>query len=122
MLSVARRNAAQLEWVEGDLATVEFLEANGSVRQFGVVVMAGNVMIFLSPGTEGAVIANLARHLEPQGLLIAGFQLRTGGLDVAHYEGCAAAAGLRPMYQWSGWSRERYPGHGGYVVVVHQAS
>jgi hypothetical protein len=32
-------------------------------------------MIFLHPGTETEVVANLARHVTPGGRLIAGFQL-----------------------------------------------
>ena len=35
----------------------------------------GNVMIFLSPGTEADVVANMARHLATDGRLVTGFQL-----------------------------------------------
>ena len=69
MLAVARRKAPQIDWQVGDLATINL------GRTFEAVVMAGNVMIFLTPGTEGQVLANMARHLVPQGLLIAGFQI-----------------------------------------------
>ena len=30
---------------------------------FDAIVLAGNVMIFLAPGSEATVVANLARHL-----------------------------------------------------------
>ena len=60
--------APELEWIEADLATVDI------GRQFDVVVMAGNVMIFVEPSTEAAVVANMARHVAPGGHLIAGFR------------------------------------------------
>ena len=56
--------------------------------------MAGNVMIFLAPGSEAAVVANLASHLEPGGVLIAGFQLQPGRLSIDEYDAHCSAAGL----------------------------
>jgi SAM-dependent methyltransferase len=76
MLDVARSKAPRLQWVHADLADVDL------GRTFDVVVMAGNVMIFLAPGTEGAVVANLARHLGPGGRLVAGFSVQPGRLDL----------------------------------------
>src|SRR5436309_5360769 len=52
MLATARRRAPELDWRLGDLTTVEL------GRQFDVVVMAGNVMIFVEPNSEERVIAN----------------------------------------------------------------
>ena len=37
---------------------------------FDAIVLAGNVMIFLAPGSEATVVANLARHLTPGGALV----------------------------------------------------
>ena len=84
MLATARRKAPDVEWRLADLATADF------DRHFDAIVMAGNVMIFLAPGTEGAVVANLARHLTPGGVLIAGFQLMPGRLTIARYDELAA--------------------------------
>jgi chemotaxis methyl-accepting protein methylase len=63
--------------------------------------MAGNVMIFLAPGTESVVVANMARHLQPGGLLIAGFQIQRARLTVERYDEIAAAAGLTLTERWS---------------------
>jgi SAM-dependent methyltransferase len=114
MLDVARRAAPQLSWVEGDLAD----PALDLGRRFGLVVAAGNVMIFVAPGTEGAVVRTMARHLEPGGLLVAGFQLH--GLEVAQYDDLATAAGLALVERFATWDRERFAG-GGYAVSVHRA-
>ena len=47
--------------------------------RFDAVVLAGNVLIFVAPGTEADVVARCAAHLRPGGLLVAGFQVRAGG-------------------------------------------
>lgn len=113
MLERARARAPELEWVLGDLAEVDV------GRPFDVVVMAGNVMIFLEPGTEGRVVANLARHLAPGGVLVAGFELQPGRLDLPTYDGHAAAASLTLAARWATWDRQPYTG-GTYAVSAHE--
>jgi SAM-dependent methyltransferase len=115
MLDAARAKAPELEWVETDLAG---LDLGG--RRFAAVVAAGNVMIFLAPETEGAVVAALARHLEPGGLLVAGFQL-TAGLGLEHYDDLARAAGLTLRSRFATWDEDPYRPGGNYAVSVHAA-
>src|ERR671917_2095603 len=47
MLDRARSKSPDVPWIQRDLADPEF----DLGRQFDVVVLAGNVMIFLAPGT-----------------------------------------------------------------------
>jgi SAM-dependent methyltransferase len=114
MLSTARRKAPELEWHHADLATIHL------GRVFEVVLLAGNVMIFLSPGSESAVVANLVRHLAPSGALIAGFSLRPGQLTVDQYDGLAAAAGLSLEERWSTWDRDPWRPGGDYQLSLHR--
>ena len=52
MLSTARAKAPELEWIEADLSDLTpRLDA-----EFDLVLLAGNVMIFLQPGSEGRVM------------------------------------------------------------------
>jgi SAM-dependent methyltransferase len=120
MLTTARRKAPDLAWVEADLACVRLADGQGAPRRFDVAVLAGNVMIFLAPGTEGAVVANLARHLAPGGALLAGFQLIPGGIDLAAYDRLAAAAGLRLEARWATWERAPWRAWGDYAVSLHR--
>lgn len=113
MLAQARQKAPELAWVEADLATLDL------GRRFDVVVLAGNVMIFLRPGTEGDVVAAMARHVLPGGAVVAGFQLQPGRLDLATYDRHAAAAGLVPDGRWATWDRQPFAG-GDYAVSVHR--
>ena len=81
--------------------------------------MAGNVMIFLAPGTEAKVVANLARHLPPGGALVAGFSLERGRLDLATYDAHAGAAGLVLADRWATWDEQPFAG-GQYAVSLHR--
>jgi SAM-dependent methyltransferase len=114
MLEVARRKAPQLDWRLDDLATVTL------GRTFEAVLMAGNVMLFVAPGTEAAVVANLARHVAPGGLLVAGFQLIPGRITLAAYDRMATAAGLALAERWATWDRAPWRPGGDYVVSVHR--
>ena len=127
MLDVARRDAPGLPWVTADLAELDL----DGVR-FDVVLLAGNVVPLLAPGTLPAVVAHLAAHLEPGGLVVAGF-----GTDVAHlprgcpvtplaeWDAALAAAGLVVRERFSSWDAEPWAEDGeraGYAVSVHSAA
>ena len=114
MLDTARQKAPRIDWRLADLATVDL------ARSFDAIVMAGNVMIFLAPGSEAAVVANVARHLEPGGLLIAGFQIMPGQLSIERYDEIAGLAGLALAERWSTWDRDDWDANGDYAVSVHR--
>ena len=113
MLAKATAAAPDLPWVLGDLASVEL------GRTFDAVLLAGNVMIFLERGAEGAVLRNMARHLAPGGHLVTGFYLSMGYLDLDEYDRLAVEAGLVLVERYSGWRREPWQRHSKYAVSVH---
>lgn len=82
--------------------------------------MAGNVMIFVEPGSEAAVLTALRAHLVDGGLLVAGFSLDRERLPLAEYDQLAAAAGFEPVDRWATWERGPFT-HGDYAVSVHRA-
>ncbi|NPC98169.1 bifunctional 2-polyprenyl-6-hydroxyphenol methylase/3-demethylubiquinol 3-O-methyltransferase UbiG [Nocardioides sp. zg-DK7169] len=120
MLEQARAVAPALDWRLADLATMDLGE------RFDLVLLAGNIIPLLEPGTLGAVAERLAAHAVSGGLVVCGF-----GLDSAHLPaGCAptplaehdaalAVAGLEPVTRYSTWDGEAYD-DGGYVITVHR--
>jgi SAM-dependent methyltransferase len=116
MLATARAKAPELTWIEADLAG----PGSAADEQFDLVVLAGNVMIYLEPGTEAKVLTGLAARLRPGALLVAGFTLRPDRLSLADYDAVAAAAGLTPVARWSTWDRAPFEG-GDYAVTVHSS-
>jgi 2-polyprenyl-3-methyl-5-hydroxy-6-metoxy-1,4-benzoquinol methylase len=112
MLVTARERAPRIEWIEHDLATLDL------GRTFDVVVMAGNVPLFTPSGTEPALVAGCARHVEKGAVLIAGFQLGRGyALD--QYDEQCSASGLVLAERFATWDREPWTVGGGYAVSVH---
>lgn len=114
MLAAARRKAPGLRWIEGDLATTQLGE------RFDVVVLAGNVLIFVAPGSEAAVLARCAEHLAGVGLLVAGFQVAPGGFSPDALDAAAADVGLELVDRWATWDREPWAPGGAYQVSVHR--
>ena len=113
MLAQARRKAPHLEWHLADLATLKLV-----APAFDAAVLAGNVMIFLDPGSEGKTVGNLTAHLRDNGLLVAGFQTDRS-LSVAGYDDLCAAAGLELSGRWSTWDRAPWKPSDDYAVSVH---
>ncbi|CAN5377170.1 class I SAM-dependent methyltransferase [soil metagenome] len=113
MLAVARGKTPDIEWIEADLTHLE-LDA-----EFDLVLLAGNVMIFVDPGTEASVVRGLASHLAPGGLLVSGFSILPDRLSLKEYDQFAETAGLGHVTTWSTWDREPLR-QGNYAVSVHQ--
>jgi hypothetical protein len=80
--------------------------------------MAGNVPLFTPSGTQGAVVGGCARHVDPQGVLVSGFQLGRG-YTLAEYDAHCAAAGLVLVERFATWDREPFAA-GDYAVSVHR--
>lgn len=113
MLAAARAKAPDLTWVEGDLATAD------PGGPFDTVVLAGNVLIFVAPGTEAQVVRRCAGALGPRGVLVAGFQVQPGGYQPTLLDDHAAAAGLQLVDRWATWDRDPWSPTSSYQVSVH---
>lgn len=114
MLAVAQDRAPELRWQLADLTTLDL-----AIGSFDLVLLAGNVMIFLTPGSEAGVVARMAAVLPPGGLLVAGFSVLPDRLDLLAYDTHATAAGLELVDRWATWDRASYA-DGDYAVSVHR--
>lgn len=115
MLTTARAKAPELTWIHTDLCALTEVVT----QEFDVAVLAGNVMIYLAPGTEAQVLQQVARSVRRGGLVVAGFSLRPDRLQLADYDRLAEAAGLRLLQRWATWGRAPFTG-GDYAVSVHR--
>lgn len=117
MLQQAQKKAPHIPWILGDLATTAVSQ------KFDLIVMAGNVMIFVTPGSETAVLQNMAAHLKPGGLLLAAFSLAPRDwtrLNGDSYEKMAQAVGLTTLNRWSSWNLDEWHAEATYIVSLHQ--
>jgi len=109
MLDVARLHDG-VTWVDADLSTLEL------GRTFDAVVCAGNVVIYVSPGTEAQVLERLAAHLRPGGVLVSGW--RTDAMTRPEYDGLVAAAGLEQVARHSSWDGDPWTDDADWCVAV----
>lgn len=117
MLNQAKAKAPEMSWVLGDLTAVSLN------KKFDAIVMAGNVMIYVTPHTEQAVLQNMTRHLKPHGLLLAAFELTPKSwtqLTRQKYEQLMADLGFQLLARWSTWEQAPWQHGDSYLVCLHQ--
>jgi SAM-dependent methyltransferase len=85
--------------------------------QFDAVVTAGNVMVFMTPGTARAALSNFAAHLLPGGVFVAGFATDRG-YTVGQFDEDLAAVGLELEYRFSTWDLRPWHGDATFAVSV----
>jgi trans-aconitate methyltransferase len=106
MLQQARAKAPQLDWRLGDLSVIVL------DKSFDLIVMAGNVMIYLTPGTEAATVANMAAfELTPPSW---------SKLTLAVYDQLTTTADLTLVARWSTWEQTPWQPGDRYAVSVHR--
>jgi SAM-dependent methyltransferase len=123
MLGRARTQRPDMRWELADAARVDL------GRTFDLVLLAGNVMIYVPDGTEAEVVATMGRHLAPGGILLSGFSLGgmpVSGISLATYDSFCADNGLRLVDRWATWKGAPYTGEAAgspadYAVSIHRA-
>jgi SAM-dependent methyltransferase len=117
MLDQARDAGAgrDVTWHLGDLLDVPELVGG----DFDVVAAPGNVMVYLTPGTEADVVRTLVQALRPGGLLVAGF-VTDRHVSPQDHEGWCRAAGAEPVEGWATWGQEPLLDDALYAVLVHR--
>ena len=113
MLDLAIASSDEVRWILADLATVDLDE------RFDLALLAGDVLNYVRPGFESMVVANLARHLGPGGLLVCGGSLAEPD-QLAHYDNWCRAAGLVLQERYASWNGVPYDRPGHYAVSIHR--
>ncbi|GAB11433.1 putative methyltransferase [Gordonia araii NBRC 100433] len=114
LIAAAEQDHPGPTWLVGDLAELD-LAARGITEPFDAIVCAGNVMVFLAPGTEALVLQRLAAHLADDGVLVVGFHTNRD-LALADFDAAVAEAGLRLDLRLSTWDVR--PWHDGADFAV----
>ncbi len=120
MLDVARAEAPGLDWRLGDLASFDLGE------QFDVVLVAGNTIPLLEPGTLLDACERLVHHLTPGGVVVCGY-----GIDAAHLPGdcpvtpltdvdaAFGVLGLDAVMRYGTWDGHAFDPADGYAVTLY---
>lgn len=103
-------------WLVANLAELD-LAAAGESDPFDIAVLAGNVMVFLAPGTEADVLGHVATHVKPDGVVVTGFHTNRD-LSLDAFDQAVAEAGLRIEHRFATWDLRAWHDEADFAVTV----
>ena len=123
LIARSRRLFPDVPVVEADILELSpaFLDEQGRPSSYDVIVVVGNVMVYLAEGTETRALRTLHDLLAPEGRMLVGFNPEKGpphsrDYPRADFRAHAAAAGLTVEHEFR--SYDLRPAGGDYVVAV----
>lgn len=103
-------------WLVADLAELD-LAAMGEPEQFAGAVLAGNVIVFVAPGTETEVLRRVASHVRLDGFVVVGFHVQRH-LALDQFDRHVADAGLRLEHRFATWDLRAWHDDADFAVNV----
>ncbi|MDG3012422.1 class I SAM-dependent methyltransferase [Rhodococcus sp. D2-41] len=95
----------------------DLVEFTAPEAPFDAIVMAGNVMVYLAPGTEAQVVDRLASQLRDQGVLVAGSATDRPYI-VEEFDRDLAVAGLVAESRFATWDLRPWYADAPWAVTV----
>lgn len=118
LLAEARARYPGVRYQQGDLGELSAASfAPDGPGAFDAIVLAGNVAVYLAPGSERAVLATLVRLLTPNGLLVAGFATDRA-YTPARFHAHLRAVGLPIRQLFATWQLATWHENADWVVTV----
>jgi 2-polyprenyl-3-methyl-5-hydroxy-6-metoxy-1,4-benzoquinol methylase len=99
-------------YVVADLAAMDL-----GAELFDLVVCAGNVMVFLAPGSERMVLERLRDHTRPGGRVVVGFR-REASYPYDRFDADVVAAGLLLEHRFATWGLDPFSAEADFAVTV----
>ncbi|MFF4894158.1 class I SAM-dependent methyltransferase [Micromonospora chersina] len=116
LIDAARADHPGPRFLVADLADLD-LAAQDEPEPFDAAVVAGNVMAFVAPGTERAVLTRIAAHIRPDGPVVVGFGTDRG-YPLTELDADAVAAGLRLEHRFATWDLRPWHDDAEFAVTV----
>ena len=116
LVDAARVDHPGPRWLVADLASLD-LAALGEADPFDGAVLAGNVIVFVAPGTETDVLSSVARHVTPDGFVVVGFHVDRH-LTHAEFDEHVAVAGLGLEHRFATWDLRAWHDDADFAVSV----
>jgi 2-polyprenyl-3-methyl-5-hydroxy-6-metoxy-1,4-benzoquinol methylase len=117
LVAAAGEDYPHVTWQVADLSELDLRADDGARRTFDGAVLAGNVMTFLAPDTEVAVLRAVASHVVAGGPVVVGFGAGRG-YELADFDGHAAAAGLAVDIRFATWDLRPWTPDADFAVTV----
>lgn len=116
LIDAARTDHPGPRWLVADLTELD-LPAAGEEQPFDAAVLAGNVMVFIAPGTEAQVLRRVGAHVGADGFVIVGFHVDRN-LTLAEFDRAAADAGLVVEHRFATWDLRAWHEGADFAVTV----
>lgn len=116
LIAAAHNDHPGPTWLVGDLAEFD-LASHGITEGFDVIVVAGNVMTFLAPGTRREVLTRLRACLREGGRVVTGFGVGRG-YEFDEFFADAHAAGLAVEWSIGTWDLRPLTDQSDFLVAV----
>lgn len=113
LIEAARTDHPETTFVLADLSTID-LTTLDQVEPFDAAVSAGNVITYVAPGTETAVLRAICSVLRPDAIAVFGFH--TERYDVRDFDAHLQDAGFELESRFATWDLR--PWHAGAEFAV----
>lgn len=112
LIAAAEEDHPGPTYAVADIATLQLDE-----EPFDLAVVAGNVMVFLAPGSERSVLESLRAHVRPGGRIVVGYR-RSDEYPYDRFDEDIAAAGLSLQQRFGTWDLEPFTDESDFAVTV----
>jgi SAM-dependent methyltransferase len=112
LIAAAREDHPGPQWVVGDLSEFDL-----GGEAFDAAVLAGNVLVFVAPGSERAVLERVAAHVRTDGVIVTGFALDRA-YRLAEFDADIDAAGLTLEHRFATWDLRPFTQDADFAVSV----
>jgi 2-polyprenyl-3-methyl-5-hydroxy-6-metoxy-1,4-benzoquinol methylase len=116
LIAAAEADHPGPRWLVADLAELD-LAAHGEVEPFDAAVLAGNVMVFITPDSEAQVLRRIAAHVKPDGAILVGFHTNRS-LQLDDFDRAVAEAGLTLEHRFATWDVRAWHDGADFAVSV----
>ncbi|GAA1766152.1 class I SAM-dependent methyltransferase [Nostocoides vanveenii] len=113
LIAAAREDHPDARFEVADLSELDLVGEG----PFDAILVAGNVMVFLAPGTEALVLQRFAAHLAPEGFVVTGFHTDRE-LTLAAFDAAIEVSGLRIEHRFATWDLRAWQPAADFVVTV----
>lgn len=113
LVDAARADVPGVRFVLADLAALDLDDE----APFDAAVLAGNVLVFVTPGSEAQVLARVAAHVRPAGVIVVGFATDRD-YRLPAFDADCAAVGLSLEHRFATWDLKPWQADAGWAVTV----
>lgn len=116
LIAAAEQDHPGPSYSVANLATLTLADL-GVAAPFDAALLAGNVMVFLAPGTETEVLRRMRDCVSEEGFIITGFHTNRH-LSLADFDQCVTESGLRLEHRFATWDLKAWHDDADFSVSV----